>query len=241
MALLAFNIEIAKIAEVVSEPILGQIRLQWWREAIDEIYQGHARGHGVVAGLARSVQTHGLSRVKLDRMIDARALDLEPTIFPNIAALEAYVSGSTGALSELSCEALGASDGEALGRARHAGLAWGLTGLLRALPHHAAQRRAYMPKDHMDGAGITAEQIFARSKPTRLPEVIEPVAAAARAHMRAASGGHERSLRAVFLPMVLTKVYLDRLEGRDFDLFAPGLEQGALARQVRLTWAAFRA
>lgn len=32
-ALYAFNAEIARARESVSQPMIGQIRLQWWREA----------------------------------------------------------------------------------------------------------------------------------------------------------------------------------------------------------------
>ena len=246
MALYAFNIEIAKIAEIVSEPLLGRIRLQWWREAIAEIYDGGGREHAVIEALAQAVCEHRLSRARLDRMIDARALDLEQTAFPDIAALEAYVAGTAGALCELTLEALGAADEAALTAAGHAGLAWGLTGLLRALPHHAAQRRLYMPKDLLERAEITPEQIFARAPPAALPEIVGPVATAARGHLVEANRveanrNRDRRARAVFLPLALTKIYLDRLERRGFDVFAHGLEPSALARLMRLTWAAFRA
>ena len=240
MALYAFNIEIAKIAEIVSEPMLGQIRLQWWREAIAELYEGTPREHAVVEALGRAISMHELSRVRLDRMIDARALDLEQTVFPDIAALKAYVAGTAGTLSELTLEVLGAADEATLAAAGHAGLAWGLTGLLRALPHHAAQRRLYMPKDLLDRAGVTPEQVFARAPLAALPEIVEPVATAARAHLVEANWNGERRTRAAFLPLALTKAYLDRLENRGFDVFARGLELCALGRQTRLTWAAFR-
>ena len=54
-ALYAFNHEVAKIREAVSEPMLGEIRLQWWRESIDGIYQGNPRNHEVVFPLYSAV------------------------------------------------------------------------------------------------------------------------------------------------------------------------------------------
>src|SRR4051812_807159 len=73
LALYAFNFEVAKTREVVTEPMLGQIRLQWWREAVDEIYRGgRVRTHEVVQPLAEAARRGALSRAHLDRMIDAR-------------------------------------------------------------------------------------------------------------------------------------------------------------------------
>src|SRR3546814_8066529 len=61
-ALYAFNYEVAKTAEVVSEPMIGQIRLQWWRESLAGIYEGRARQHEVVQPLAHAVAARALPR-----------------------------------------------------------------------------------------------------------------------------------------------------------------------------------
>ena len=74
-ALIAFNIEIAKTREVVSEALLGQIRLQWWRDAIGEIYSGAPRRHEVIGPLAEAVDRWHLDRRSFDTLIDARAAD----------------------------------------------------------------------------------------------------------------------------------------------------------------------
>ena len=52
-ALYAFHYEIAKTAETVSEALAGQIRLQWWRDAIGELREGKTREHPVVLALGR--------------------------------------------------------------------------------------------------------------------------------------------------------------------------------------------
>ena len=72
-ALLAFNLEVAKTREVVSDPMLGQIRLQWWREALDGAYAGTPRAHQVVEPLAAAIAAHGLSRARLDRLTGRHA------------------------------------------------------------------------------------------------------------------------------------------------------------------------
>src|ERR1700759_2132900 len=72
MALYAFNHEVAKTAEAVSQPMLGLIRLQWWRDALAELYDGRSREHEVVQALARAIAAHDLPRGLFDAMIDAR-------------------------------------------------------------------------------------------------------------------------------------------------------------------------
>lgn len=68
-ALYAFNHEVAKVSAVVSEPMLGQIRLQWWREAIEEIYEGRPRNHQIVDALAAAIDRHNLPRELFDQLI----------------------------------------------------------------------------------------------------------------------------------------------------------------------------
>ena len=77
MALYAFNLEIARVRESVSEVLLGQVRLQFWRDTIAEIYSARPRRHLVALALADAVRGHDLSRDHFEQLIDARAFDLE--------------------------------------------------------------------------------------------------------------------------------------------------------------------
>jgi hypothetical protein len=96
IALYAFNYEIAKTREVVSEPLLGRIRLQWWREAIAEAYGGAtAREHEVMTPLASAIRQYRLSREHFDAMIDAREMDLDDAPPASMAALDDDCSGSS--------------------------------------------------------------------------------------------------------------------------------------------------
>lgn len=79
-ALYAFNLEIAKTREVVSEPILGQMRLQFWRDGIEAVYEdGPVPRHGVMDPLTEAARGLRLSRALFDRLIDAREADLDDT------------------------------------------------------------------------------------------------------------------------------------------------------------------
>jgi phytoene synthase len=129
IALYAFNLELAQVAGSVREPLMGEIRLTWWREAVEELFAGRPpRRQPVVEALALAIRRRGLAQAPLEAMIDARFADLEPGGLADAAAVERYLDGSAGALMALAVAALGG--GEALA-VRPAAQAWGLAGLAR--------------------------------------------------------------------------------------------------------------
>ena len=87
LALYAFNIEIAGVRETVSEPLLGHIRIQWWRDALDGIYGGDPPAHQVAAPLSRAVGRHRLERRHFETLLAARAADIDGVQPPTMQAL----------------------------------------------------------------------------------------------------------------------------------------------------------
>ena len=161
--LLAFNLEVAKTREVVSEPLLGEIRLQWWRDAIAGIYdagQEQVTGHYILENLPAVVRRFDLSRAYFDRIIDARGGDLSNDHHADTPALLAYGADTSASLNLLMLEVLREpDDGSVTDRwmavcdaARDVGIAWSLIGLVRAVPLLAGQGRTPFPlsvlKDH---------------------------------------------------------------------------------------------
>ena len=108
-AILAFNIEISKTREMVRDELLGQIRLQWWRDAIELIYDnssGEKINHLVVSELAVAIDKFKLSRTLFDHLIDARSRDLFDSPFKNETELSEYIYGTSATLSMLLMEIL---------------------------------------------------------------------------------------------------------------------------------------
>src|SRR5690606_28097057 len=135
--------------EVVSEPMLGQIRLQWWRESLAGIYEGRTRHHEVVEPLAQAVAAKNLPHDLFEAIIDAREFALDPAPPQTLEALWRYAEGSSTALVQLALAVLGAADTASRAAAAELGPAWAYLGLLRALPLHARQKRCYLPADLM--------------------------------------------------------------------------------------------
>jgi len=128
--LYAFHYELAKVPEFVSEPMVGQIRYQWWRDAVDEIYSGKpVRAHEIATPLAIFLRDSDIPRLWIDQLIDARERDLDPTPFADMAAAQDYCRQTSGMLAQLSVKTLGVDPTDAV---FEIGQAWGLTGLARS-------------------------------------------------------------------------------------------------------------
>ncbi len=126
MALYAFDHVLARVPAQVSDPLMGEIRLTWWSEALDEIYEGRrVRSHPAALGLAGAVGRRGIDRTPLDALILARMGDLDARPFADEAAALAYAGDTGGALMQAAAQALGAPAG--LPAAREAGRAYALS------------------------------------------------------------------------------------------------------------------
>jgi len=238
-ALYAFNHEIAKVREAVSEPMLGQIRLQWWREAIAGIYAGTPRQHAVVAALHAAVAASAPARADFEALIDAREFDLAGRAPESLAALEAYGEGTAARVLYLAAAMLGAEGTATRAALRPLGIAWALTGLIRAIPFHARARRQYIPADIAAAAGLTEAALFALKPGAPLRRAVADLVAAAERNLAAArAGAVERAARPLLLFAPLARAYLRRLRARRYEVMERPLEISQAAKIVRLWWAA---
>jgi phytoene synthase len=236
--LLAFNIEIARTREVVREPMLGQIRLQWWREAIAEAYDGRVRAHQVMAPLADAIQRRRPPVARFEALLDGRLRDLDDQPFATLAELEAYALTTSGTLSLLGLDMLGVDDGGARAAAAAIGTAWALVGLLRATPHLAAHRRLMLPGDLM--GEINPESLFTGRPDSRLADVLRAVVDRAAALLVEARR-HRREVPAAALPALVPARLLDRRIARirraDYRVFDQPAETRSAVDPIRLWWA----
>jgi phytoene synthase len=238
-ALYAFNHEIAKIAEVVTEPMAGQIRLQWWREALDGLYAGTPRKHQVAEPLSEAVIAHGLSRARFERLLDAREQDLDEYPPDDLDALEAYAEGTSAAMVQLALEVLDARDPASQTAGRHVGIAWALVGLIRALPFHAARKRLMMPGDLVGQSQLDPHDLFELRRPAEVRPVVARVAARAREHLaeaRRQRGQVPKAATPALLPGTLAAGYLKQMRAVDHDPWAERVQHPLPGRAWRLLW-----
>lgn len=228
-ALYAFNYEIARIAETVRDPMAGQVRLQWWRDAIDEMFSAVSGRTEVLNALSRAVAAHQLPKQFLDSMLKAREHDLESTPFADVTALEAYANATAGMLMRLAARVLGA--GDTLDKDAHeAGIAYATTGLLRALSFHAARGRIVVPLREMQGAGVDTREFLCGHMSDSLSPLIDSLAEAALRHYSSVHHVNRKYLPAILAASLVPR-FLKLMTRRGFNPFRDSTEIPGYRRQ----------
>jgi len=249
--LLAFNAELAKIREMVSEPLLGEIRLQWWRDIIKKIYSNPAvevDDHAVVIELAKVIRKYNLSRGLFDKLINARSRDMIDEPPNDEAELRNYAAATASTLNALLMEISSpfekTSAGLELAAAEHIGVAWSLAGILRASSLFAKYKRVYVPQSLMQEGGFDA-YVFMEQKPTApIKMVVKKIIEFADAEIMQAraltQNKADKPIRAIFFQASLAEMYLNRIKRLDYNPFDPRIEGGRPWRQLRLSLMAVR-
>jgi len=220
LALFAFNIELARVREEVSDATLGRIRLEWWREALERMQTGEAIGHPVADALALARRRCVLPSELLADMIDARESDLAATPMPDQTHLEDYLARTAGTVFQLGGYILGARNAQTAHLARHAGIAFGLTGIMRALPVHRAQGLLLLPRAEAAAAGVQTGDVRQGMTTDALHGELARLRDAAQAHLDVAAKDFKKlppRARPAFLPLALVRGQLRTLAkpGRD--------------------------
>jgi phytoene synthase len=216
--LYAFNSEIARIRETVSEPMLGQIRLQWWRDTLDCVCRGDPTHNPLADNLSELIRRQSLPRPLFDRLVEARELDMQDAPAETLAQLKLYIEDSAAGLSALAALILGGDDAATQEAARHVGQAWGLIGLLRAHAYTIKVRRLYLP---VKEKRLDVEEILAGENPRGLTELAEQIAHIAADHLTSARKLRRQISRAALpalLPAKLADGYLAKLKAARFNL-----------------------
>ncbi len=213
LALYAFHLEIAQIPELVSEPQLGEIRLEWWQEALSTALAGGGSEHPVLKPLAAAAATHTLSPALLEGMVAARSLDLAREPMPDFASLHHYLRATAGAVFRLGAQIAGVADG-APEASDHAALAYGLTGLMRALPYHATKGQIFLPGELLAKHGLHPQIILDGNDNLDLRAALRDLrqqASGALDAARLALRALPRQALAPFLSLALVAPYLKAL------------------------------
>ena len=239
LALYAFNVEITRVREQVSQPLPGEIRLQWWTDMLAGAGHGGVEGNPVAAELLRAIGTHSLPVEPLSRLIDQHQFDLYNDPMPSMAALEAYILDTTSALFILGARVMTRQSEAADHLASHAGLAQGLARVLAALPADAARRQLFVPLPLLEDHGGGIEEVFAGKQTPQLRAALDELIGAARGHLKTAFellASAPAEVRPLFLPLALVERDLARMSGTDSDLFEPQTRS-----RLRTLWTLWRA
>lgn len=224
LALYAFNVEVSRVHELVSQPLPGEIRLQWWTDMLAGIGHGDVAGNPVAAELLAAIKAHDLPVDRLARLIDAHIFDLYNDPMPDLAVLESHINDTASTLLALSAKALGASSDLIERAADHGGLAQGVARLIAMLPFNVAQKQMFLPQDMLVANGGSAAQYYAATMTPAIRTTLDQLMTGAREQLATAEAlllEMPRDARPAFLPLALVKLDLARMARADADPFVP--------------------
>ena len=160
-AIYAFDDEINKIAQLASEPMPGEIRLQWWREIVGGERSGEGQANPLAKALLETIATHALPEQVFLRYLDAKAFDLYNDPMPDVVSLEAYLGETESFIFQMIgalCDGArhGAPSRLLADACGHCGVAYGIARLLQMMPYHTARRQVYVPGELLAAAGLDA-------------------------------------------------------------------------------------
>jgi phytoene synthase len=239
LAVYAFNVEISRVREQVSQPLPGEIRLQWWTDMLDGAGHGGVEGNPVAAELKLAILDCGLPVERLSRLIDEHQFDLYNGPMPTMAALEGYINETASALFSLGAAIAGWQSPEIDHLARHAGLAQGIAQVIAALPLDASRRQLFVPLQLLERHGSGMEEVYAGKWTLPLRAALDQLIGEAREHLMTALAllaDAPAEVRPVFLPLALVARDLTRMSRADFEPFSPHLTS-----RLRTLWTLWRA
>lgn len=202
--LYAVNHELARAREVVSNPMLALIRLQWWRE----VAEGARRRHEVAGPLGEALDGGRLLPADILGMIEGR--EAETGQIEDVAAFRDYVRAASGGVAVAAGRALG-GEGAALDGLRDLGAAYGVAGILRSVPALARQGRCVLPLDMLSAAGLSEAALGGDAAAGALAPVQAALAGVGREWLKSGREARlPRSVVAAALPAVLARRDLRR-------------------------------
>ena len=246
-AVYAFNIEIARTRAVAREALPGEVRLQWWRDALTGIRPGEAAAHPVAGALLDTLERRHVFVQPLVELIEARRFDLYGEPMATIAEFDSYARKTSSGLIATAAGILGAGDDVVVIEAADAaGMALAQCVLLNVVGAHAARRQLYLPREMLDRYGVRAEDIFAGQAGEPSAAMLAELRARVRGHFLQfleRAGALPATALPAFLPVTLVPQLLGRMERRGYDPFET-IEVAQWRRQLallRTAWLGFPA
>lgn len=237
-ALYLFSAEIARVRAAVKEALPGEIRFQWWRDVLAGERREEAIRNPLAAALLRAMAECRLPPKPLVDLIDARTFDLYDDPMPTWLDLEGYCGETSSALIRLASLVLGGGkDQGGADAAGHAGVAYALTGLLRAFPWTSRRGQIYLPLELLDGHRVMPLDIRQGKDSAGLRSALAEARARARFHLgrtRERVGSIAPEIAPAFLPVSLVEPYLDRMDRQDYDPFRDEIDSPKLRKLWRL-------
>lgn len=239
LALYAFNIEISKVVEINKEPLVSQIKLQWWRDSLDDLKKGQIAKHPVIEELSTLLAHHQIDLDNLSLIIQARDTELIDKTPKTLNTLTEYCRQTAGTLNRLSLQIIKNDDRHShSNHCEDLGTAWGLIGIIRAISFHATAQRCFIPDELLNEANIKTEDLYKGDFSPEFSQVIVPICDRAEDILKQALYSVPKADKSAFLLAPLARNYISRLKTCSYDIQKVDFESGNISRLMSLTRAA---
>ncbi|UGV26839.1 squalene/phytoene synthase family protein [Rhodopseudomonas boonkerdii] len=239
LALYGFNAEVSRVRDQVRQALPGEIRLQWWTDALAGAGHGDVEQNPVAAELLRTVRDFDLPVDRLAKLIDAHVFDLYNDPMPDLAVLESHFRDTSGTLFACAGRILGDRSEAVDHAAEHLGLAHGVTRIAARLPYDAARRQLYLPHDMLRQNGGSEHEFYAGKLTPAIRATLDQLIKGAQEQLAVAGSmlaDVAEPARAAFLPIALVKYDLGQMADARFDPF-----ELYIRSRLRTLWTLWRA
>ncbi|NLR95913.1 phytoene/squalene synthase family protein [Rhizobium sp. P38BS-XIX] len=239
-ALYAFNAELARVRDLVHEPLPGEVRMQYWRDLLEGQAHGSSEANPIASELLTAIEQYRLPRQTLIDMIDARIFDLYDDPMETRGNLEGYAGETASALIQLASLVLSPEEAKQSAEAAgHAGVAQAIAGLLLLMPLNRHRGQLYLPVEILAATGLDRDAFLAGEDRPRISAAIEAFAGLGREHLAKAraAGSIPAQVFAAFLPATLAEPILKKAQALGAGLFDRSLALPQWRRQMRMALA----
>jgi phytoene synthase len=237
-ALYAFSAELARVRDLIREPLPGEVRLQYWRDLVEGQPHGDVQANPLAAGIIHAIVDHKLPRTALAAMTEARIFDLYDDPMPDRASFEGYAGETSSALLQLGTLILDPDNASAAAEAAgHAGIAQLVAGCLLLMPLHRSRHQVYVPGDILSSVGLDAAGFLDAGEGDRVAAVLSAFIGYGRDHLRIAREKAKvvtPAARQAFLTVALVEPVLRRAEKAGLGVLERSIQPSQLRRQWRL-------
>ncbi len=220
-ALYAFNIEIARVRDLISQPLPGEVRLQWWRDVISADDANSA--HPLAAALIDTIKQNKLPVQALLNMLDARVFDLYDDVMPDWHNLDAYCGETSSAIFRLATLILSKGKENGTGEiCGHAGIAYAYCNFLRNLPKYSRRGQVYFPQEALIDHNLTRDDIINCRASLNINSLLSQTRSKIWDHMaqtHAVARSLDSSFASAFLPLATIKPYLKQMAKNSYQPF----------------------
>lgn len=233
-ALSAFNFEVARIRDQITEPMMGEVRLQWWRDAVERKTAGEASRGPIADALADTISLFELPRARFHELIDARTFDLYNDPMTTLAQFEIYLDFTSASLIRLAVQIIGGPETPEINEtAIHAGRAYAIIGLLRSFARHASRGQVYVPLEVLDRHGATRDDVISGRPTEGVKRALREMRDLARLHIMEAQKrmvSLPENVLPAFMHVEMVPNYLTHMEKRGYDPFVAPIQLPQLLR-----------